>query len=115
MNYTLSDIYKNFDYENNEAKSIEEMEVTKYKGIQCIQANGFQHVLNILFLKQSFKNVIELGTEKGGTSLFLNDLMNLHGGNNFVTFDRNKCDVGVNQVVGDILNDQVKEISSLKF
>ena len=33
MNYTLSDIYKNFDYENNEAKSIEEMEVTKYKGI----------------------------------------------------------------------------------
>jgi cephalosporin hydroxylase len=106
MNHTLSDIYKNFDYENRQEKSIEEMEVTNYKGIECGQATGFHHLLNILFLKQSFKNVIELGTQRGGTSLFLNDLMNLYGGNNFVTFDRNKCDVGVNQVVGDILNDQ---------
>ena len=106
MNKTLSDIYKNFDYENNKIKSIEEIEVTNYKGIQCGQANGFHHLLNILFLKQSFKNVIELGTQKGGTSLFLKDLMSLYGGNNFVTFDRNKCDLDVNQVVGNILKDQ---------
>jgi cephalosporin hydroxylase len=113
VNYTLSDIYKNFDYQNRKEKSIEEMEITNYKGIECGQATGFHHLLNILFLKQSFKNVIELGTQRGGTSLFLNDLMNLYGGNNFITFDINKCNVGVNQVVGDILNDQ-KTIDLIK-
>jgi cephalosporin hydroxylase len=106
MSYTLSDIYKNFDYEKNKKKAMEEIEITNYKGIKCSQTNGFHHLLNIFFLKQSFKNVIELGTQKGGTSLFLKDLMNLHGGNNFITFDRNKCDLDVNQVVGDILKDQ---------
>jgi cephalosporin hydroxylase len=108
MNYTLSDIYKNFDYENNKIKSIEEMEVTNYKGIQCGQVTGFHHLLNILFLKQSFKNVIELGTQRGGTSLFLNDLTNLYGGKNFITFDIDKCNTNIklNQVVGDVLNDE---------
>ena len=106
MIYTFSDIYKNFDYEKNEKKPWEEIEITKYKGIQCGQANGFHHLLNIFFLKQSFKNVIELGTQKGGTSLFLKDLTNLHGGNNFITFDKNKCNLDVNQVLGYILKDQ---------
>ena len=106
MSHTVSDIFKNFDYDNNKQKSQEVVEVIKYKGIQCGQANGFAHVLNSLFLKQSFKNVIELGTQNGGTSLFLNDLMKLYGGDNFITFDVNKCSAGVNQVVGDFLNDQ---------
>jgi cephalosporin hydroxylase len=103
MNYTLSDIYKNFDYENNDI-----LEVKKYKGIECGQVTGFNHLLNILFLKQSFKNVIELGTQRGGTSLFLNDLMNLYGGKNFITFDKDKCNASINsnQVVGDILKDE---------
>jgi hypothetical protein len=106
MSHTVPDIFKNFDYDNNKQKSQEVVEVIKYKGIQCGQANGFAHVLNSLFLKQSFKNVIELGTQNGGTSLFLNDLMKLYGGNNFITFDVNKCGVGVNQVIGDFLNNQ---------
>ena len=53
MNHTLSDIYKNFDYENRQEKSIEEMEITNYKGIECGQATGFHHLLNILFLNKS--------------------------------------------------------------
>ena len=106
MNHTISDIFKNFDYENNKDKRNEVVEAIKYKGIQCGQANGFNHLLNILFLKQSFKNVIELGTQNGGTSLFLSDLMKLYGGGNFITFDVNKCGVDVNQVVGDFFNDQ---------
>ena len=106
MSHTVPDIFKNFDYDNNKQKSQEVVEVIKYKGIQCGQANGFAHVLKSLFLKQSFKNVIELGTQNGGTSLFLNDLMKLYGGDNFITFDVNKCSTDVNQVIGDFLNDQ---------
>ena len=67
MKYDLSSIYKNFEFYNNDLKKIEEIEITKYKGIQCGQVNGFHHLLNILFLKQSFENVIELGTGNGGT------------------------------------------------
>ena len=106
MKYDLSSIYKNFEFYNNDLKKIEEIEITKYKGIQCGQVNGFHHLLNILFLKQSFENVIELGTGNGGTSLFLNDLVKFYGGENFVTFDRNKCDANLNQIVGDIYKDQ---------
>ena len=58
MKYDLSSIYKNFEFYNNDLKKIEEIEITKYKGIQCGQVNGFHHLLNILFLAKIFnKNI----------------------------------------------------------